>query len=394
MISELVGIASSILLSVTSVSDEALEQVVDQPQNTVNIIMTGDILLHTPVEEAAVQSDGSINFDSIFANTRDIISGADLALVNQEVIIGGEDLGVSGYPAFNAPYEIGDALVDSGFDVILHATNHALDKGKNGILNCINFWETNYPDITYLGINDSSKQQDSIYFFQKGNKKIAVLNYTYGTNGIELPSDMPYAVNLLDEDKVRSDIQRAEAEGDFTIVCPHWGTEYNLGISDQQKKWTDIFYEEGVDLVIGTHPHVVEPVEIIHKEGNAHKMLVYYSLGNYVNWTSGTGDGVSDRMLGAIADVDLDISGNAVFADTGTGGSVISDEDIFIKSYGVDLIVSHVTSGTNGVTVYKLDDYTQELAGQNEIVSQDPDFSLEYLNALSQQVFGDLVNDK
>jgi len=182
MISELVGIASSILLSVTSVSDEALEQVVDQPQNTVNIIMTGDILLHTPVEEAAVQSDGSINFDSIFVNTRDIISGADLALVNQEVIIGGEDLGVSGYPAFNAPYEIGDALVDSGFDVILHATNHALDKGKNGILNCINFWETNYPDITYLGINDSSKQQDSIYFFQKGNKKIAVLNYTYGNN--------------------------------------------------------------------------------------------------------------------------------------------------------------------------------------------------------------------
>lgn len=394
MISELVGIASSILLSVTSVSDEALEQVVDQPQNTVNIIMTGDILLHTPVEEAAVQSDGSINFDSIFVNTRDIISGADLALVNQEVIIGGEDLGVSGYPAFNAPYEIGDALVDSGFDVILHATNHALDKGKNGILNCINFWETNYPDITYLGINDSSKQQDSIYFFQKGNKKIAVLNYTYGTNGIELPSDMPYAVNLLDEDKVRSDIQRAEAEGDFTIVCPHWGTEYNLGISDQQKKWTDIFYEEGVDLVIGTHPHVVEPVEVIYKEGNAHKMLVYYSLGNYVNWTSGTGDGVSDRMLGAIADVNLDISGNAVGAEVTTGGSVISDEDVYIKNYGVDLIVSHVTSGTNGVTVYKLDDYTQELAGQNEIVSQDSDFSLEYLNALSQQVFGDLVNDK
>jgi len=205
---------------------------------------------------------------------------------------------------------------------------------------------------------------------------------------------MPYAVNLLDEDKVRSDIQRAEAEGDFTIVCPHWGTEYNLGISDQQKKWTDIFYEEGVDLVIGTHPHVVEPVEVIYKEGNAHKMLVYYSLGNYVNWTSGTGDGVSDRMLGAIADVNLDISGNAVGAEVTTGGSVISDEDVFIKSYGVDLIVSHVTSGTNGVTVYKLDDYTQELAGQNEIVSQDPDFSLEYLNALSQQVFGDLVNDK
>ncbi len=394
MISELVGVASSILLSVTSVSDDALEQIIDQSQNTVSIIMTGDILLHTPVEEAAIQSDGSINFDSIFANTRDIISGADLALVNQEVIIGGEDLGVSGYPAFNAPYEIGDALVDSGFDVILHATNHALDKGKSGILNCINFWETNYPDITYLGINDSREQQDSIYFFQKGNKKIAVLNYTYGTNGIDIPSDMPYAVNILDEDKVRSDIQRAEAEGDFTIVCPHWGTEYNLGISDQQEKWTDIFYEEGVDLVIGTHPHVVEPVEVIAREGNEHKMLVYYSLGNYVNWTSGTGDGVSDRMLGAIADIDLDISGDYSDAESGTGGSVISDEDVYIKSYGVDLIVSHVTSGTNGVTVYKLDDYTQELASQNEIVKQDPDFSPDYLNALSQQVFGDLINDK
>ena len=126
-------------------------------QPTVTIIMVGDVLLHTRVEQSATTEDGSFDFAPIFANVKEEVAAADLALVNQEVIIGGEELGISGYPAFNAPYEVADELADTGFDVICHATNHALDKGKKGLNNCLNYWQEHYPDLAVLGIHDSKE---------------------------------------------------------------------------------------------------------------------------------------------------------------------------------------------------------------------------------------------
>ena len=189
--------------------------------NHLTLIMVGDILLHTPVENAALQEDGTYNFDTIFEHTKEELQAADLAIVNQEVIIGGEELGISGYPAFNAPYTVGDALVEAGFDVVCHGTNHALDKGKKGLLNCIAFWRENYPDMAVLGIHDSQESQDNIYIYEQDGMKIAILNYTYGTNGIAMPEGMPYAVDMLNEQKVITDIQKAEEMADFTVVCPH-----------------------------------------------------------------------------------------------------------------------------------------------------------------------------
>jgi len=341
---------------------------------TITLTMVGDILLHTPVEECAKRPEGGYHFDAIFANVKEEIQEADLALVNQEVIIGGEELGISGYPAFNAPYEIGDALVEAGFDVVCQGTNHALDKGKRGLLSCLAFWEESYPEIAVLGIHGSQESQDSIYVYEKDGMKIAILNYTYGTNGIALPKDMPYAVDLLEEARVVADIRKAEEMADFTIVCPHWGTEYELGISSQQKKWTNIFLEHGVDLVLGTHPHVIEPVEWISQEETGQEMLVYYSLGNFVNWTSGTGAGVANRMVGGMAQVTLEQA---------------EDGEVFIAEYGIEPVVCHVESGMDGVTVYFLEEYTAELAGQNEIVQQDANFSLEYCEQLCEQVWGE-----
>lgn len=356
--------------SLPKASEEIQED--DRQTDTMTVVMVGDILLHTPVENSAVQEDKSRNFDAIFANTCDEIQAADLAIVNQEVIIGGEELGISGYPAFNAPYEIGDALVTAGFDVVCHATNHALDKGKRGVLNTLNFWNENYPYMGVIGIYDSQKMQDDIYIYECNGIEVAILNYTYGTNGITLPSDMPYAVNLLSEQKVKEDIEKAGELADFTIVCPHWGTEYSLSVSDEQRKWTEIFLEGGVDLVLGTHPHVIEPIEWVEDEDGEKRMLVYYSLGNYVNWTSGTGDGVANRMVGGMAQIKL---------ERGDNGKV------YISDYGVEPLVCHVEDGINGVTVYKLSDYTQELAARNAIVAQDPAFSLDYCRNLCDKVW-------
>ncbi len=337
------------------------------------VIMVGDILLHDGIEHCALQPDGSYDFSEIFRHTKDEIEAADLAIVNEEVIIGGQELRVSGYPSFNAPYEIADDLAEAGFDVICHATNHALDRGKKGIENCLSYWEENHPEVKTVGIYTTEEDSRQICIYEKDGCKIAVLNYTYGTNGIPLPKGMPYAVGILDETKIKSDLAEAEKLADITIVCPHWGTEYNLGISDMQKKWAKVFANSGADIIIGTHPHVIEPVESITAD-DGRKVPVFYSLGNFINWTSGSGRGVADRMVGAMAVITL--------ARDDKGETIIKD-------YGVKPLVSHVESKTNGSTVYFLDDYTQAKSFLNEIRSRDADFSYLYCEELCRSVFGD-----
>ncbi len=352
-------------------SDSSGNSAADDSDAEITLVMIGDMLMHTPVINSGKQADGTYNFDHLFANVADKIESADIAIVNQETIMGGDDRGFSGYPTFNSPTALADAEAAVGFDVILHGTNHALDKGASGILNCIAYWETNYPDIAYLGINKSQEAQDTyIYVYEQDGISVAILNYTYGTNGISTPSGQSYLVNYLDEDKVVSDIERAHELADFVIVCPHWGTEYNLGTDSSQAKWTQIFLEEGVDLVIGTHPHVIEPVEWVTDE-NGNEMLVYYSLGNFVNGTSSTGSGVTNRMVGGMAEVTIGIE----------------DGEVVIVDYDAIPLVSHMGEGTD-FTVYYLSDYTEELAQQNQIISQDPEFSLEKCWKVVEQVWG------
>ena len=338
----------------------------------IHLVMVGDMLMHERVVESGLQEDGTYNFDHLFVHVQEKIESADLALVNQETILGGTELGLSGYPCFNSPYELGVAEVEAGFDVILHGTNHTLDKGKKGVLNCMNFWEENYPEIAYLGMNDSQEAQDNdIYVYEQEGIRIAILNYTYGTNGISTPEDMPYLVNYMDEAKMLADIQKAEEIADFTVVCPHWGNEYYLGVASSQERLTKLFLEQGVDLVIGTHPHVIEPVEWVFDEAG-HEMLVYYSLGNFVNGTSGTGEGVMNRCVGALADVTIgrDESG-----------------EVAILDYDAIPLVCHIAQGEE-YTVWYLEDYTQELALENLIRSQDEDFTLKNCQALVEQVWG------
>lgn len=346
-----------------------------EPSPEIRLVMVGDILLHTPLAKSGELPEGGYDFSAVFANMEEKIQAADLALVNQEVIIGGEELGVSGYPAFNAPYELGDALMDAGFDIVLHATNHALDKRKQGILNCLSFWREHYPDTAVLGIHDSQESQQEIYVYEQQGIRIAVLNYTYSTNGVPMPEDMPYAVDMLQKDRVAADLERAEELADFVVVCPHWGKEYVLEQTKEQENWAEFFTENGADLILGTHPHVIEPIEQITSE-NGNQAYVYYSLGNFVNWTSESGTGIANRMVGGMAQVTIgpDESG-----------------EVMVKEYGVLPVVCHLEKGFGGVTVYPLSEYTEELAARNEILKQDENFSLTYCRELAERVFGDAV---
>lgn len=340
----------------------------------VTLCMVGDILLHDGVNHCAKREDGTYDYNQLFANLKDEISNRDIAIVNQEVIIGGEDLGITGYPSFNAPYEIADALSDTGFDIILHATNHALDRSSQGINNCISYWKENHPDMAILGIHDSEESQNKIYIKEVNGIKIAILNYTYGTNEIPMPSDMPYAVDILEETRLISDITNARELSDFVIVCPHWGTEYHLEPDSSQKEWTRIMLKAGADLVIGTHPHVIEPIEMITDDKTGKQMLVYYSLGNFVNWASGHEYDVANRIVGGMATVTI----------------ALDDEKAYIKDYGVTALVTDLHPQTDGVTTYKLSDYDEKMAAQNAVINQAADFSYEYCIDLCNEVWGDL----
>ena len=353
--------------------DTEQEEVYVEPE--IDIVMVGDILLHDNVQESGKLSDGTYNYDHLFANVTEEIQAADIAIANQEVILGGTEIGLYGYPNFNGPYEVGDALAKAGFNVILHATNHTLDRGKTALVNCMNFWKTNHNDVAVLGIFESQDAYDNdIYVYEQDGIEIAILNYTYGTNGMPTPSDMPFAVAMLEESKVISDLQKANELADFVVVCPHWGTEYQHVQSAEQERWTEIFMENGVDLVIGTHPHYIQPVEMLSDE-SGNQMLVYYSLGNFINSTGESGRGTADRMVGGMAEITV--------AKKESG-------EVYIKEYGVEPLVTQLLYGTQEITTYKLSDYTEELAVQNKILEKDSVFSLEFCKELCREVFGEL----
>lgn len=350
--------------------EEADEQIVPE----VTLVMVGDMLMHMPVNNSGKMEDGTMNFDHLFTYTKDMIEEADIAIVNQEVMLGGRELGISGYPMFNTYYEVGDALVNAGFDVVLHATNHTMDRGKDGLLNCLDFWESNYPDIAVLGIQDTAEEQEEIYVCEKEGIRIAILNYTYGLNGLPMPADMPFAVNMLTEEKIAGDVAKAKELADFVVLCPHWGTEYVLEETKNQRLWAEFFLECGVDLVIGTHPHVIEPVELFSdEEGN--EMLVYYSLGNYVNATASEEKNIGRRMLGAMATITLSRDENG---------------EVYIREYGAEPLVTYVSADKTEVSVYPMEQFTEEMAASSFTVKRDSHFTKEEMEAVWKQVFGDL----
>ena len=363
----LTGCNSNEEVDTTQTSSEATTEATTAPIN-VDLIMVGDILAHEGVYNSGKQADGSYNFDHLFTHIKNDASSADIALVNQEVILGGTQMGLSAYPMFNSPTEIGDALVNAGFNVILHASNHALDKGAKGIENTLDFWKTKHPDTAVLGINSSQEDYNNIYIFEKDGFKIAILNYTYGTNGMPIPSSKPYIINVLDENKVASDISRAEGLADFTIVCPHWGTEYTLKPTTYQINWAKLMIENGADLIIGTHPHVVEPMEFVTSD-NGNSALVYYSLGNFVS-----NQDTAETMLGAMARVRLTKEGDKAF----------------ISSYTAEPLVTHQLYGRGLITTYKLKDYTQELASQNKVSIFGVRLTMEKLDSIWREVFPNL----
>lgn len=275
-----------------NISSDSKVNVDDNNHSTsISLIMAGDNLINDKLYNAAKKGDGSYDFKSMYSYIKDIVKNYDLAYYNQETILGGSEIGVSSYPAFNSPYEVGDATIDTGFNLVSLATNHTLDRGEKAIINSLNYWNNKSNVLTsgsYLSNNDRNK----VNIKEVNNITYTMLNYTYGTNGIKVPEGKEYLVNIWpctgnnpDNDTkyqeykevVKKDILRVRDKVDLLIVAMHFGVEYTHVPTNYQIDMAEFLSSLGVDIIIGTHPHVIMPITYINDT------LVIYSLGNFLS---------------------------------------------------------------------------------------------------------------
>ncbi|OCA90698.1 capsular biosynthesis protein [Bacillus sp. FJAT-27225] len=248
-------------------------------QSTMTLGAIGDILIHDRVYEDAKKANG-YDFKPMFEPVKEILQSPDILTANQESLVGGEALGITSYPSFNSPFELSEAVMDAGVDIVSTANNHSLDKGYRGVEAQIAYF--NKIGLPFVGTATSQEARDKIITMEKNGITLAFLSYTYGTNGIPIPKGKEFSVNLIDRELMKNDIARAKKESDAVVVSIHWGNEYQRYPSDEQKDIAKFLAESGADIIFGSHPHVLQPMEWIEGQ-NGKKAFVIYSLGNFIS---------------------------------------------------------------------------------------------------------------
>ncbi|WP_134703412.1 CapA family protein [Ammoniphilus sp. YIM 78166] len=263
---------------------------------TAKLVAVGDILVHSSVYQDAAMPDGTFDFTPMFEQVKPFIESADLAIANQETMIGGKEIGLSSYPLFNSPFEVADALKDTGFDLVTLANNHTIDRYKDGAIErALAYWDQ--IEIPYTGSYASTEDRDHIRTLTRNSIVFSFLSYTYGTNGIPIPKDKPYYVNLIDWKQIQLDVERARQISDVIVVSMHWGNEYELHPNTLQQDLAQRLSDLGVHIIIGHHPHVLQPPAWV-TNAKGHSTYVMYSLGNFISAQQGI-----DRLLGGIGGI-------------------------------------------------------------------------------------------
>ena len=245
-----------------------------------SVVAVGDNLIHPVVYNDAKVGSNKYDFKPMYKHVKSNIQQADFAYVNQESPIGGDDKPYSGFKQFNTPSDVTKAIVDSGFNIINGANNHSLDQGDSGVNNHINAWKPYRHDVLFSGVFKSQKESEAVHTITRNGITVSLLCYTYGTNG--QISQYPYTVKTFDEATIKKDVRKAKEHSDAVIVSAHWGNENHTMPNEKQQKYAQLFADEGVDVVLGMHPHVIQPVKWV-KGKNQHQTLVAYSLGNFLN---------------------------------------------------------------------------------------------------------------
>lgn len=264
---------------------------VDTPvQTEIVLAAAGDVMMHnTQIAAGYDRSAGEYDFSHFFRDISPYLQAADVAVANLETTLAGEDKKYTGYPMFNSPDNLAAALREAGFDVLTTANNHSLDRYEYGVRRTLDTLDAH--GLAHTGTFRSPEDRDAVLMVETEGIKLAFLAYTYGTNGIPLPADKPYLVNLTDEALMLSDTARArEAGADIVIICLHFGAEYVSAPGNEQKELVRKLVGAGADIILGSHPHVLQPYEKIavsEADGQTREGWVIYSLGNFISGQTG-----------------------------------------------------------------------------------------------------------
>lgn len=275
---------------------------------TITLTATGDCLMHNTQIISGKEADGSYNFDTFFTEVEDLIKEGDYTSVCFEAPMAGREAEYTGYPLFNSPDEIAYTFKKSGYDLIVTANNHIMDRGYKGALRTMDVIEK--AGLDYAGTYKS--REDSEKFLIKDIKgvKVGYIAYSYSTNGIPVPEEHAYFFNYIDEDKILSDIEKLRPEVDVLILVLHWGVEYSPKPTEEQRMMARKFLEKGADVILGSHPHVIQPMEVVNIDGR--DKVIFYSMGNFISHQRGV-----ERNSGIVAKLKFtkDMKQNATFLE-------------------------------------------------------------------------------
>jgi poly-gamma-glutamate synthesis protein (capsule biosynthesis protein) len=327
------------------------------------LVAAGDNLFHDVMILPPPENE-TYHFESIYSLIKPYIEPADIAFINQETLLAGKDFGFSGYPQFNTPQELGDALLSVGFDVVNHATNHIMDKGEKAVFATMDYWDTR-PEMTYLGIHRSPEQRNRQIIIEKNHIKIGFLAYTMETNGLPVPKDKPYLVSLGNTAVMAEEIDRLRPNCDFLVVSMHWGLEYEHTPNANQEKLGNFLAEHKVDLVIGHHPHVIQPFRSLPRPDGG-TMFCFYSLGNFVSAQIR-----SPTLLGGLMYLRIKKS----------------ESLITVEKAGIIPVVTHYEGEFTGFRIYPLKDYTEDLAKLHRSRQMGNEVTPRFFKTLADEIF-------
>lgn len=338
---------------------------------SVSLIAVGDNLIHNTLLKDASRVGGIYNFVPFYEKIKPYIQAADIAIVNQESPLGtGEP---SAYPSFNTPQACGDALIDTGFDVISHANNHAMDAGSSAVYDTLDFWDSRADSgVIRIGIARDAEDRAKVRYLERNGIKIGFLAYTYGLNGYSLPRDNPDLVSLIDREKIAEEMAAVKAQCDAVVVLMHWGEEYQITENSEQNELAEFLTENGATLIIGGHPHVCQSCEWVESP-NGNRAFCIYSTGNFISAQNQT-----NTMVEAMLQVTLTRQ---------------RDGTVIVENPGVMPLVCYFNSGWRGYRVLPLDDYTESMAASHALAGR-CQMSPSHLRSVAQEIFGAYIINK
>ena len=333
-----------------------------RPDDSVSFVAAGDNLIHGSIylQAARRSTDGGYDFDYAYENTEDYFDNFDVRFINQETLVN-DAYPPSHYPQFSTPLALGGKVLEMGFDVIGTSNNHSYDKGVKGIRSSLDYW--NSKDVVNVGFYTGDDNRD-IKYLTVNNIKMAFLAYTSYTNGLSIYDDTsPYIIRCDDYTTIDRQVAIAKENADVVIVSCHWGNEDTNKINDYQKNVAAHMNKIGVDVIIGTHPHVIQPCEWYTNSENDNKTLICYSLGNFIS-----GQSKGNNMLGGLFQFNI-----VKTYDENENYTITIEQPYFVPT------ITHYGYEFSNITNYLLADYTPELAAKHGVKAYDSRFSYEYI---------------